>query len=90
MIAIQELLHRKTGRPLLVTEELDIQIQEYIKELRKHGLAINTSIIIASERGIIMNKDAICFLKMVVELINKGLGKVFNETNGVCEMKGLQ
>ena len=58
MIAIQELLHKKTGRPLLVTEELDIQIQEYIKELRKHGLAINTSIIIASERGIIMNKDA--------------------------------
>jgi len=37
---------------------LDTQIQEYIKELRKHGLAINTSIVIASGRGIIMNKDA--------------------------------
>ena len=55
---VQELPRKKTGRPLLVTEELDTQIQEYIKELRKRGLAINTSIVIASGRGIIMNKDA--------------------------------
>ena len=55
---IQELPRKKTGQPLLVTEELDIQIQEYIKELRKCGLAINTSIVIASGCGIIMNKDA--------------------------------
>ena len=55
---VQELARKKTGRPLLVTEELDTQLQEYIKDLRKRGLAINTSIVIANGRGIIMNKDA--------------------------------
>ena len=55
---VQELPRKKTGRPLLVTEELDTQIQEYIKDLRKRRLAINTSIVIASGCGIIMNKDA--------------------------------
>ena len=55
---VQELARKKTGRPLFVTEELDTQIQEYIKDLRKRGLAINTSIVIASGRSIIMNKDA--------------------------------
>lgn len=55
---IEELPRKKTGRPLLVTEELDTQIQEYIKDLRKRGLAINTSIVMDSGRGIIMNKVA--------------------------------
>ena len=55
---VLELHRKKTGRPLLVIEELDTQVQEYIKDMRKRGLAINTSIVIASGRGIIMNKDA--------------------------------
>ena len=42
----------------MVTEELETQVQEYIKDMRKRGLAINTLIVIASGRGIIMNRDA--------------------------------
>ena len=49
---------KKEGRPLLLPDELDHQVQEYLKELRKRGVAINSSIVIATAQGIIMNKDA--------------------------------
>ena len=35
-----------------------IQTQEYIKEVRRRGLTISTSMVIVSGRGIVMNKDA--------------------------------
>ena len=55
---VQELPHKKEGRPLLLPDELDCQVQEYLKELRKRGSTINSAIVIATAQGIIMNKDA--------------------------------
>ena len=49
---------KKTGRPLLLGEELDTQVQEYIKHLRKVGSPVNTQIVIATAQGIILSKDA--------------------------------
>ena len=40
---VKELARKKTGRPLLIGEELDQQVQQYIKDSRKRGLAIYTS-----------------------------------------------
>ena len=37
---------------------MDRQVQEYLKELRKRGLAINSAIVIATAQGIIMNENA--------------------------------
>ena len=54
---VQGLPYRK-GRPLLLSDKLDHQVQEYIKELHMHGVAINSAIAIAMAQGIIMNKDA--------------------------------
>ena len=57
---VQELPWKKEGRPLLLPDEFNWQVQEYLKELRKHGLAINSAcaIVIEIAQGIIMNKNA--------------------------------
>ena len=54
---VEELPRRKEGRPLLLPDKLDHQVQEYIKELCTCGVAINSVIAIATAQGIIMNKD---------------------------------
>ena len=43
---------------MLIGEELDRQVQEYIRDARKRGLAINASVVIGAGYGIVMNKDA--------------------------------
>jgi len=50
----------KTGRPLLIGEELDQQVQEYIKYFRETviGAVVNTDVMIATGNGILMSKDA--------------------------------
>jgi len=55
---VHKLPRMKTGRPLLVRDELHDQVQEYIKELRSRGTAVNSSVVIAAAEGIVMNKDA--------------------------------
>ena len=55
---VHDLPHMKTGRPLLLRDELDGQVQKYIKELRSRGTAVNSSVVIAAAEGIVMNKDA--------------------------------
>ena len=49
---------KKQGRPLLLGNELDRQVQDYIKYLRERGTAINTSVVMASAEGIVKSKDA--------------------------------
>ena len=44
---VQELVPKKRGHPLLIGEELDDQVREYVKELRKSGVIINAHVIIA-------------------------------------------
>ena len=49
---------KKTGLPWLIGKKLDHQVQEYIREARKRGLAINASVVIGAGHGIVMNKHA--------------------------------
>ena len=44
--------------PLLLPDELDYQVQKYVKELRKRGLPINTAVVVASAQGIVMSKNS--------------------------------
>ena len=55
---VQELPRMKTGRPLLLPDKLDGQVQDYIKELRKRGASVSTAVVVATARGIVLNKDA--------------------------------
>ena len=55
---IQESPNKKVGRLLMTGEETDKQVQHYLTELRKRGCIINTSVAIAVDEGILLNKDA--------------------------------
>jgi len=43
---------------LLVGEDLDVQVREYEKELRKFGVAINAHIVIAVGMGLVINNSS--------------------------------
>ena len=49
---------KKQGRPLLLGNELDKQVQDYIRYLRERGTAVNTAVVMASAEGIVKSKDA--------------------------------
>ena len=55
---VKELPPKKRGRPLLLGAELDARVQLYVKEMRKNGVVINTSVVMAAAEGIVMHHDA--------------------------------
>ena len=55
---VQELPGKKRGRPLLLGDQLDKQVRDYIVYLRPHGCIINAHVVIAVGKGIIMGKDS--------------------------------
>ena len=56
-VSIKVLPTKRQGRPLLVAQKLDETIQGFIKEARKAGGVINTSVVVAMAMGIITSKD---------------------------------
>lgn len=54
---VTEIFPKKRGRPFLVGNELDCNLQKYLYVLRENGAVINTQIVIAAEKGIITEKD---------------------------------
>ena len=55
---LEELPTKKMGRPLLLGEEIDRQVKEYLKYLREQGSAVNTVIAIATAEGVVRSVDA--------------------------------
>ena len=52
----------KYGQPLInVGKEVDCQVQAYIKDLREAGTPVNTAIVIATGKGIVMDKTSDTF-----------------------------
>ena len=49
---------QKIGRPLILGDDLDRQVREYVKYLRERGCVVNTAVVIAAAEGIVMNKNA--------------------------------
>ena len=52
-LAISTLPTKKRGLPLLLGEDLDTKVQQYLRALRESGGAINTAIVLGAARGII-------------------------------------
>ena len=50
---VVELPPKKRGRPLLL-QDLDGQVQEYVRKLRLAGGVINTTVVLAAAKGIVM------------------------------------
>ena len=55
---VGELPSKKMGRPLLIGEEADRQLQEHVRYLRATRSAVNTTVVIASAEGILLSIDA--------------------------------
>ena len=55
---ITELPSKKRGHPLLLGEELDRKVKDYLLSLRSCGAVVNTAITLACAKGIVMNEDA--------------------------------
>ena len=55
---VSELPNKKMGRPLLIGEELDRQVQEDLRYLREQGSAVNLAIAIATAEGVVRSVDA--------------------------------
>ena len=55
---LQDLPGKKRGRPLMIGEELNQQVQDYISYLRTRGAIINTHVVIGVGTGVVMGKDA--------------------------------
>jgi len=51
---VPELVPMKRSRPLLIGDELDQQVREYVMDTRRCGGDINTAVVIASGTGIMM------------------------------------
>ena len=56
--SIQELPSKKRGRPYLLGENLDKQVQSYLIARRDRGGVVNTAIMLACAEGIVKNYDS--------------------------------
>ena len=57
-VTIQELPVGRRGRPLLLGDELDKQVQRYMTDFRERGSVVNTAIVVACAEDIVKNKDS--------------------------------
>lgn len=57
-ITIKEMPTKKRGRPMLLDDELDWQVQAYLVRLRGSGCAVNFSIVLGAAKGIVMKHDS--------------------------------
>ena len=51
-------VQEKRGRPLLMGDYLDEQLRAYITEIRQMGLVVNTSVLIAAAKGLVLHHDS--------------------------------
>ena len=73
-IVLESLPPKKRGRPLLLSDNLDTQVQAYVKASRGQGCIINTSLVIAGAMGIIKKTNP-ALLENNPELLSKSLAK---------------
>ena len=52
-LAVKELPMKKRGRPCLLRENLDAEVQTILKAMRQSGAVVNTSIAIATATGVV-------------------------------------
>ena len=57
-LSVKTLPEKKKGRPLLLGDELEMQVRAYLTTLRENGAVVNTAIAIACAEGIVTSKDS--------------------------------
>ena len=56
--SVKALPTKPMGRPLLIGEEADRQVRDYVRFLRDSGSAVDTSVVIATGEGVLASIDA--------------------------------
>lgn len=51
---VATLPHKKRGRPLLLGEDIEHQLQLYLNKIREQGEVITASVVMAAARGIVI------------------------------------
>ena len=82
-IDIYELPTKKRGRPFLLGEDLDSQVQAYLTHLQSTGLPVNTAITLGVAEGIV-KKQSISH-QWWPHSANQILGKRAAHKNGLCD-----
>jgi len=57
-MVVKKLPFKKRGRPLLLGDYLDRQLQAYVTEIRQMGLVLNTSVLLAAAKGLVLYHDS--------------------------------
>lgn len=57
-VSVEELPEKKRGRPSLLKNELDKQVQSYLLQLRENGAAVNTTVVIACAYGLVRHHNS--------------------------------
>ena len=57
-ISISKLPEKQRGHPLMLGEHLEKEVQSFIKATQDLGGMVNTQIVMATARGVIMSHDA--------------------------------
>ena len=86
---VKEFPPKKTGRPLLLGEELDQQVRHYLAELRTLGGVVNTRVAIAVGIGIVTSKDATLLAKYGGNIVlTKHWAKYLLQRMGMVKRRG--
>ena len=73
-VVLESLPPKKRGRPLLLSDNLDTQVQAYIRVSRAQGCVVNSSLVIAGAMGIIKKTNP-ALLENNAELLSKSWAK---------------
>ena len=57
-LEIKALVGKKPGRPLLLGDDLDKEVQAYLRNLRKAGCPVNTAVTVGAATGLVRRKDS--------------------------------
>ena len=70
-----------------VSEEVDCQVQAYIKNLREAGAPVNTAIVIATGKSIVMDKASDTFIASPDIYLTKDWAKYLMKRMGIIKRR---
>ena len=82
-LAVTKLPSKKRGRPFLLGEKVDREVQTIIRTMRDHGAVVNTSITIATATGVVRKCD-----KSLEPLLTKHWAKSLLYRMGFVKRRG--
>ena len=86
-VVLESLPPKKRGRPLLLSDNLDTQVQAYIRASRAQGCVVNSSLVIAGAMGIIKKTNP-ALLENMSELLSKNWAKSILFRMGYVKRRG--